>query len=271
MSQVERVEEAGSGAGAGGAAPPAPFESLTQDDVLLALGIIARTLARRVLTAEEDAAAACAASAAWAARPPHPDDDEGCLARARRRAALAAKHAEKAAWLAPRLLATFGARATGLCRDTWRCVPAGLSAAEAARVRAGHLIWRAIIDLPCKKSRTRLMWAARKGNYACVRSLCDWHAGLGARDWFDCTALHIACRRGQADCVRELIARGADVNDSGCMITPLIIASLCRRVEAVRLLLAAGADKRRQDLLFGYVARDFTSNSAIHALLDAAP
>ena len=286
MSQVERVE-AGCGAartvaGAGGAAP-APVASLTQDDVLLALGIIARTLARRVLTAEADAAAAHATSAAWAARAPRPDDDEGCLARARKSANLAASHAEQAAIVAPRLLKTFSARATGLCRDTWTCVPPGLSAADADRVRAGHPIWRAIINLKYHYwKETRLSWAAHRGKLARVRELCEWHAdidgGVRATDAVGSsplseaswkghletvrellhrgantnvanrdghTALHIAAYSGQLDIVRELLASGgANVNASSRSgVTPLIAASESSRVDVVRALLAAGANK----------------------------
>ena len=29
----------------------------------------------------------------------------------------------------------------GLCRETWRCIPAGLSAADADRVRRDHPLW----------------------------------------------------------------------------------------------------------------------------------
>ena len=169
MSSVKRArEEAGggdaAGGGGGGAGAAAPFATLTQVDVLLSLGIVAQTLSRRLLTAEDDAAAARAASAAWAARPPRPDDDEGCLARARRSAELAAVHAERVAAEAPRLLRTFGARVSGLCRDTWTCVPPGLSAADADRVRAQHPIWRAIIShIYGGLGLTRLHWAASKG------------------------------------------------------------------------------------------------------------
>ena len=34
----------------------------------------------------------------------------------------------------------------GLCRETWRCIPAGLSAADADRVRRDHPLWQAIVN-----------------------------------------------------------------------------------------------------------------------------
>ena len=40
-----------------------------------------------------------------------------------------------------------GVRCSGLCRETWTTVPAGLSEADAARVRGGHPIWPRIINL----------------------------------------------------------------------------------------------------------------------------
>ena len=39
------------------------------------------------------------------------------------------------------------ARCAGLTRETWRCMPAGLGAADADRVRRDHPLWQAIIDL----------------------------------------------------------------------------------------------------------------------------
>ena len=154
------------------------------------------------------------------------------------------------------------ARHGGLCRDTWRCVPAGL-------------IWRAIIDLPHGRyGWTRLMFAAEEGKLTIVRSLYDWHAGLEVRDSFGFTALHWACSNGQADCAHELIARGADVNVGTTNgYTPLMYASWHGHIDIVRQLLAAGADKRRVGN-GGHTAHSlagFGGHDAICALLDAAP
>ena len=63
-------------------------------------------------------------------------------------------------------------------------------------------------------------------------------------------AAHWASSYGCTDCVRELIARGADVNAANNFgRTPLMETSFCCRVDSVRLLLAAGAGKRRVDVV----------------------
>ena len=272
----EEAEAPGAGAAAAAAAAAPAVASLTQDDTLLVLGIVAQTLARRMHTSGDDVKAARAVRAAWSARGPRPGDDEGCLARARRSAELAAVRAERNAEKAPKLLRIISARVTGLCRDTWRCVPPGLSAADAARVRAEHPIWRAVIDLPGRYERTRLMLAADEGKLTIVRSLCDWHAGLEVSDWNGCTALHRACFRSRADCARELIARGADVNVATIYgDTPLMCACSSGRIDIVRQLLAAGADKRRVNSRgsTAYSLADYAgvNTAAIHAVLDTAP
>ena len=166
----------------------------------------------------------------------------------------------------------------GLNRETWRCVPAGLSAADAARVRAGHPLWRAIIDLPHGGMKwTRLMHAVIFNKLPRLHSLCDWHAGLEVRDASGWMALHYASSYGHTDCVRELITRGADVNAATNIgDTPLMEASLWGLIDTVRLLLAAGADKRRVDVAgeTAYSGAGRLSNdnaAAIRALLDAAP
>ena len=176
------------------------------------------------------------------------------------------------AFLAPR----DQCRLAATCRATWRCVPAGLSAADADRVRCDHPLWQAIID-DCVNEQTRLHWAAHRGDLARVRELCDWHADVEARDGLGWSALHHSSNAGHAECARELISRGADIeaeNEDGC--TPLMWACVEGRVDACRLLLAAGADKRRCDNggQNAYAFAGFNNpeqREAIIALLDAAP
>ena len=169
----------------------------------------------------------------------------------------------------------------GLNRETWTRVPPGLSAADAARVRAGHPLWQAIIDLPHGPNReTRLVWAASRGKLARVRELCDWGADVEARDMhggtplfianlgdgrldimrelmkrganvnavtkYGLSTLHVAVLLGRLDLVRELLAHGADIEASGHDgWTPLLVASWKGYGKIVRALLAAGADKWR--------------------------
>ena len=136
---------------------------------------------------------------------------------------------------------------TGLNRETWRCVPPGLSAEEADRVRAGHPIWSRIINMRFRKwgemPATRLSWAALAGNLARVRELCEWGADIEAADEFGCTPLYCASYNGHLDVVRELLARGANIeattNDG---YTSLLIASQEGYLDVVRELLARGAN-----------------------------
>ena len=196
----------------------------------------------------------------------------------------------------------------GLNRETWRCIPAGLSASDADRVRRDHPLWQAIIDLQHRYG-TRLIFAARTGRLARVRELCDWRADVNAAlasppgppgGW---TALHYASRFGEMDCLRELIRHGADVNARDHVgMTPLMVSCFYREnrpaedggrslAGIARALLAAGADKRLRSLAdgTGSTARNFAqtiSHSALGladapdprylrsefvALLDAAP
>jgi hypothetical protein len=171
----------------------------------------------------------------------------------------------------------------GLNRETWRCIPAGLSAADADRVRRDHPLWQAIINLKQTKGYwkdTRLVWAVRCGHLARVRELCDWRADIEATDCNNRTPLHSARYNGNHEVVRELLSRGANTNAADCNgHTALILSIFHGHVEVVRMLLAAGADKH-------YVSRDgltatsiatpanFSypgSRAAILALLAAAP
>ena len=136
----------------------------------------------------------------------------------------------------------------GLNRETWRCIPAGFSAADADRVRRDHPLWQAVINLKHKhdwRVATRLGWAAINGQLAHVRELCDWRADIEAANKDGRTPLWWASGKGHLDIVRELLARGANVNAvTNLGYTPLSVASIWGRVEVVRALLAAGADKR---------------------------
>ena len=168
---------------------------------------------------------------------------------------------------------------SGLCRETWRCIPAGLSAADTDRVRCNHPLWQAIINLKHGKvQRTRLIWAARLGNLARVRELCDWRADVEATDYYNETPLVSASYNDNREVVRELLSRGADANAADCNgWTSLILSSFFGHVEVVRVLLAAGADKH-YDSHGGRTATSIAgdrgkpgSRAAILALLAAAP
>jgi hypothetical protein len=132
----------------------------------------------------------------------------------------------------------------GLCRETWRCIPAGLSAADANRVRRDHPLWQAIINLKHGKWKaTRLIWAAVNDMLSRVRELCEWRAGIEEADKDGRTPLYYASYHGRLNVVRELLARGANIEaamNKGA--TSLYIASKCGHLDVVRELLARGAN-----------------------------
>ena len=172
-------------------------------------------------------------------------------------------------------------RCAGLCRETWRCIPAGLSAADADRVRRDHPLWQAIIDLKHGEYKeTRLGSVARSGHLARVRELCDWRADIEATDCFNYnhTPLMTACIYGNLEVVCELLSHGANVNAvSSYGNTALIMSSVNAHVEVVRVLLAAGADKhyvnrggRTATTVDSYVGKQ-GARAAIFTLLAAAP
>ena len=134
----------------------------------------------------------------------------------------------------------------GLNRETWRCIPAGLSASDADRVRRDHPLWQAIIDLKHGAWKwSRLGWAAYYGHMARVRELCDWRADVEAADRDGRMPLWWASCRGHLDIVRELLARGANIEaatQSGS--TSLLVACSHGHLNIVRELLARGANAK---------------------------
>ena len=163
----------------------------------------------------------------------------------------------------------------GLNRETWRCIPAGLSASDADRVRRDHPLWQAIINLKHGTYKmTRLCLAAEIGHLARVRELCDWRADIEAAEIVGCTPLFCASDRGHLDTVRELLTRGANVNaECNDGYTPLMWSSYWGHVEVVRALLAAGADEYHVcgDGLTAVSLAGASHRTAILALLAAAP
>jgi hypothetical protein len=132
----------------------------------------------------------------------------------------------------------------GLCRETWRFIPAGLSAADADRVRRDHPLWQAIIDLRHGKYKsTRLDLAALKGSLNCVRELCDWRADIEAVDKDGRTPLWNASSFGRLAVANEPLARSANIEvekDDGA--TSLFVASQNDHFAVARELLARGAN-----------------------------
>jgi ankyrin repeat protein len=120
-----------------------------------------------------------------------------------------------------------------------RCRPDVRKDAEAAlavvRARA--------TKLKLTKEERALLQAASKGQVAKVRALLDAGLDVNLADEGGGTLLWVAAACGKAGVVRLLLDRGADVDarhlDDGT--TPLLASD---SLEVVRMLLAAGADRR---------------------------
>jgi len=151
----------------------------------------------------------------------------------------------------------------GVCRETWRCIPAGLDAASAARCRRYELaLWPRIVNLPHGKSAlTRLHFAAAQNARARVEDLVQWGAELGARTARGSTALSVAVDSAAGGAARALLAAGAAVDVcNGSGMTPLMVASW-HGAEGGRLaaaLLRAGAKPGARAAHDG-AFRDFTA------------
>lgn len=96
---------------------------------------------------------------------------------------------------------------------------------------------------------TPLMIAASRGRADTVKDLIEKGADVNERDKrYGMTALMSASLSGHTDIVKFLIDRGADVNGKdGDGTTPLIKAAMNRRFDTVRLLLNRGADVNAKD------------------------
>lgn len=103
------------------------------------------------------------------------------------------------------------------------------------------------IETRDRRGATPLMHAAAFGNIETLRLLLDTGADVNARNDFDATAL-LWCAR-DPERVRLLVERGADVNaQSKQGRTPLMVASLRRGgADSVELMLAKGAGVNSKD------------------------
>ena len=170
------------------------------------------------------------------------------------------------------------AACAGLNRETWTCVPAGLSADDADRVRAGHPLWQAIINLRHGYfETTRLGWAAKEGKLARVRELCDWHADLEAADICGSTPLYNAvvfCHTGsKRDIVCQLLSRGANTEAAHVTTgsTCLHQALSCGDFDIARDLLAHGANTEAAEIYGGstglHIAAKYGNAAIVHDLI----
>ena len=93
--------------------------------------------------------------------------------------------------------------------------------------------------------------AAASGDDEALRQVLDSGFDINARDAKQNTALHLATRYKQVNCMRLLIEHGADVNArNDWASTPLHLAE--KNIEVVRILLEAGADPNLTDKDYNY-------------------
>jgi len=96
------------------------------------------------------------------------------------------------------------------------------------------------IDAPNARGETAAMLAALHGNLDIVRLLVEKGAEVNRPGW---TPLHYAAVSGNVDLLRYLLDRNAYIDaQSPNRTTPLMMAARHDHVDAVRLLVEAGAD-----------------------------
>jgi ankyrin repeat protein len=146
-----------------------------------------------------------------------------------------------------------------------------MAAARSGRVEAAKRLLEAGADINATESfggQSALMWAAAQGQGEMVRLLAAKGADLNARgvvrQWErkviteprpkdmnkgGFTPLLYAAREGCVDCIRHLIAAGADPDlEDPERIAPLVMAIMNLHFEAAAELIRGGADVNRWDL-----------------------
>jgi ankyrin repeat protein len=94
-----------------------------------------------------------------------------------------------------------------------------------------------------------LIQAAQKGLYSEVEAAIARHESLEMADPAGFTALHWAAMRGYSDIIELLVAKGAKIDHPATRqkLTPLHMAAIANRKEALEKLLELGADKEAKN------------------------
>lgn len=104
------------------------------------------------------------------------------------------------------------------------------------------------INKPDKSGEMGLHSAIRSNNDELASLLLSWNASPNILDLSGNDALHYAAIKNKTLIANELIKEGAFVNGtSGCMVPPIITASLYNNVEMVSFLIEHGAEINIKD------------------------
>ncbi|KAI4786400.1 hypothetical protein KUCAC02_037144 [Chaenocephalus aceratus] len=141
-----------------------------------------------------------------------------------------------------------GRRSPGGCQERGRQHPAvrGLLSGESGVCEAPSE--RGAKSNPALTSRTPspLHEACMGGKEDCVKLLIAMGANLEAYDIYYGTPLHVACANEHTECVKCLLNAGAKVNAARLHETPLHHAAKNKQVEMVEILVEFGAKRPRQ-------------------------